>query len=189
MGRRFYRTGQFAKKAAVSVRTLRYYDKQGLLSPTDHTDTGYRLYSDDDLSELQQILALKFLGFTLEEIRAFRQTGPERLGGALANQKAMMQDRRAQIEAIIDAIEHAQKRLAAGACDWDAITHVIEVMQMENKKEWVDKYFTPEQRATMERLSATSYSDKAKRKMAGRSAAWTEQDQKRVDAQYAHIAA
>ena len=69
MGRRFYHTGQFARKVAVSVRTLRYYDRVGLLRPAQHTEAGYRLYTDADLVRLQQILALKFLGFSLEEIK------------------------------------------------------------------------------------------------------------------------
>jgi DNA-binding transcriptional MerR regulator len=67
---RFYRTGQFAKMTSVTLRTLRFYDKVGLLSPTEYTEAGYRLYSEDDLLTLQHILALKFLGFSLDEIKA-----------------------------------------------------------------------------------------------------------------------
>ncbi len=53
--RRLYPSGTFARKALVSVRTLRYYDKEGLLSPTEYSEAGYRLYSDEDLVNLQQI--------------------------------------------------------------------------------------------------------------------------------------
>ncbi|WP_308636331.1 MerR family transcriptional regulator [Paenibacillus silvisoli] len=59
-----YRANEFAKKASVSVRTLQYYDKQGVLPPSAYTESGHRLYSDSDLKALQQILALKFLGFS-----------------------------------------------------------------------------------------------------------------------------
>jgi DNA-binding transcriptional MerR regulator len=61
---------------SVSIRTLRYYDKVGLLSPSQYTEAGYRLYTDADLLRLQQILALKFLGFSLEEIKHCLQIGP-----------------------------------------------------------------------------------------------------------------
>lgn len=61
----FYFISEFAQKASVSVRTLRFYDKVGLLSPTSYTEAGYRLYTDTDFLRLQQILALKFLGFSL----------------------------------------------------------------------------------------------------------------------------
>ena len=187
MEQRLYSSGEFARKAAVSVRTLRFYHHQGLLSPTSYSASGYRLYSDEDLAELQQILALKFLGFKLTEIKRITRAGPERLLDRLSAQKAMMRDRRDQLDAIIRAIGRTEELLRAGENDWEAITDVIEVIQMEKKKDWVDRYFTPEQRETMERLNDSSYSDEAKATMAGWGE-WTEEDQQRVDAQYARIA-
>ena len=65
---RYYKTGEFAKMANVSIRTIRWYDKQGLLKPTMIAENGYRLYTDKDFVKLQQILSLKQLGFSLEEI-------------------------------------------------------------------------------------------------------------------------
>ena len=53
----------------VSVRTLHYYDEIGLLSPTEVTEAGYRLYGEDALSRLQQILLFRELEFPLKEIR------------------------------------------------------------------------------------------------------------------------
>ena len=88
MDQLFYHTGEFADKAEVSERTLRYYDKVGLLSPSQYTEAGYRLYTDEDLLNLQQILALKFLGFSLEEIKICLQTGPRQLREILTQQKA-----------------------------------------------------------------------------------------------------
>jgi DNA-binding transcriptional MerR regulator len=63
------RIGDFSKLSRVSVKTLRYYDETGLLKPV-HVDpfTGYRLYEYNQLSVLHRILALKDLGFSLEEI-------------------------------------------------------------------------------------------------------------------------
>ena len=95
----FYRTGEFAEMASVSVRTLRFYDKVSLLSPSGYTEAGYRLYTDRDFLRLQQILALKFLGFSLDDIKRCLQVGPTVLQEALALQKAMMQERRQQLEA------------------------------------------------------------------------------------------
>ncbi|BCE12738.1 hypothetical protein RSC3_00094 [Bacillus paralicheniformis] len=60
--------GQLAKRTGVSIRTLRYYDKIGLLIPTDYKEGGHRLYSLDELSRLQQIQSLKFIGFSLKDI-------------------------------------------------------------------------------------------------------------------------
>src|ERR1700730_14043687 len=107
----FYYTSEFAEMASVSVRTLRFYDKAGLLSPTSYTEAGHRLYTDRDFLRLQQILALKFLGFSLDEIKRCLQVGPTVLREALALQKAMMQEKREQLDAIIAAINETENLL------------------------------------------------------------------------------
>ena len=65
----YYTSGQFAHMAEVSVRTIRYYDQQNILKPSYVSDAGARFYTDEDLARLQQILLLKFLGFSLDDIR------------------------------------------------------------------------------------------------------------------------
>ncbi|MBM6800395.1 MerR family transcriptional regulator, partial [Coprobacillus cateniformis] len=65
---KYYKTGEFAKKANVSIRTIRYYDKKGLLNPSSIGANGYRYYTDKDFLKLQKILSLKYLGFSLEDI-------------------------------------------------------------------------------------------------------------------------
>lgn len=59
-----------AELAGVSVRTLHHYDEIGLLKPAGQSAAGYRLYSQEDLERLQQILFFRELGFSLKEIRA-----------------------------------------------------------------------------------------------------------------------
>ena len=63
-----YQIGTLAKLANVTERTLRYYDKIGLLKPSTVLSNGYRQYTDTDLLKLQKILSLKHLGFSIEEI-------------------------------------------------------------------------------------------------------------------------
>ena len=60
---------EVSKLAGVSIRTLQYYDKIGLLHPTGYTDAGYRLYDDTDLERLQHILLFRELEFPLKDIR------------------------------------------------------------------------------------------------------------------------
>jgi DNA-binding transcriptional MerR regulator len=64
-----WRVGEVAKLTGLSVRTLHYYEEMGLLTPSDRTETGHRRYTEADLARLQQILSLKSIGFSLEEIR------------------------------------------------------------------------------------------------------------------------
>jgi DNA-binding transcriptional MerR regulator len=184
---RLYASGEFARLAGVTVRTLRYYDRIGLLTPTDRSDAGYRRYSDDDLEDIEQILALKYLGFSLDEIRGLAEHDVASLEARLAKQKAMVRDKRKQLDDILHAIERAERALRAEDPDIHAIAQIIEVMRMEHKEEWVEKYFTGEQRATMDRLSEEAYSEEARAELASRGP-WTETDQKRVDAQYAALA-
>jgi DNA-binding transcriptional MerR regulator len=179
---RLYRTSQFARRAGVSARTLRFYDKERLLSPTQYSDSGYRLYTDEDLVNLQQILALKFLGFSLDEIKTLLQasSGARTLGEVLAQQKAMMQAKRSQLDGIISAISRTEKLLEAGQSDWDSLVTVIHAIRMEQNKDWAKKYFTPEQLDRMQSLSDQSYSDEAQAKIAARTPEWTEADQQRI---------
>lgn len=187
MDQHHYRTGQFARKASVSIRTLRYYDKEGLLAPSQYSESGYRLYTDEDLVNLQQILALKFLGFSLDEIKALLRTHPRSLQDVLAQQKAIMEAKRARLDGIIQAISEMERVLQDGRCDWDSLVTVIQAIKMEQDHEWVKKYFTPEQLKEMQNLSAHSYSDEARKRIAERGAGWTEADQERASAQWSRL--
>ena len=163
--------------AAVSVRTLRFYDKVGLLSPTSYTGAGYRLYTDSDFLRLQQILALKFLGFSLEEIRRCLQVGPTALRESLALQRAMMQEKREQLDAVIKAIDETQTLLQTKQPEWASIVRVIRVMQMSQTNDWRRKYFSDEQLLQMEELSKQSYTEEQRAKLAEWGKNWSEEDQ------------
>lgn len=66
---RSYTTGDLAKLAGVSVRTVQYYDKRGILSPSDLTEGGRRIYVDSDLEQLRMICFLRELDFSIEQIK------------------------------------------------------------------------------------------------------------------------
>jgi DNA-binding transcriptional MerR regulator len=182
-----YSIGQFAAAACVSLRTLRYYDRVGLLSPASRTPAGYRVYTQGDMMALQQILALKFLGFSLTEIRTCMRRDPGQIGTILARQRAMMRERRKQLDTIISAIEQAETLVESNRCDWQAIVRVIQVIQMEQQHDWAKKYFSDDSLQKMEELSQSSYSDEARQKLAQRE--WTETDQEQASARWAHVAA
>jgi DNA-binding transcriptional MerR regulator len=186
---RLYHTSQFARKASVSVRTLRYYDSVELLSPSHHTASGFRLYSDEDFARLQRILALKFLGFSLQEIKLCLCFGPHTLRTSLAEQKAMMQERRDQLDTVIHALTETEALLQANPHDWQAIVHVTQVIRMQQSNDWRKKYFTEEQLQQMENLSRQSYTEEQRQHLAERGKNWTEQDQQRVGQQWSETIA
>jgi MerR family transcriptional regulator, copper efflux regulator len=61
--------GQVAERTGLSLRTIRFYEENGLVVPTARSDGGFRLYSDDDVARLEVIKRMKPLGFTLEEMQ------------------------------------------------------------------------------------------------------------------------
>lgn len=105
--RRTYHVGAVSRIARTSVRTLHYYDEIQLLVPTARTDAGYRLYTDEDLLRLQQILIGRELGLSLEDIR--RSLDDPSFDGrkALLAQKEQLQERAAQTAAMIAAVDAA----------------------------------------------------------------------------------
>ena len=67
------KVGELARRTGLTVRTLHHYDEIGLLKPSLHTGAGHRLYTAIDVARLQQVLSLRQLGFSLDEIREFLQ--------------------------------------------------------------------------------------------------------------------
>src|SRR5262245_49278277 len=63
------KVGELARRTGLTVRTLHHYDEIGLLKPSLHTEAGHRLYTAGDVARLQQVLSLRQLGFSLEEVR------------------------------------------------------------------------------------------------------------------------
>jgi DNA-binding transcriptional MerR regulator len=171
---------------SVSVRTLRFYDRIGLLAPSGRTEAGYRLYGEGDLARLEQILALKFLGFSLDEIKRVLQESPLGMREALEQQCAMLRERRMRLESVIQATEQAERLLRTDESDWAAVASVIRAIQMNQNNDWRKKYFTDEQLETMDELIESSYSAEAQATLAARPT-WTEEDQRRVDERYAAL--
>ena len=62
-------SGEIAKKAGISQKAVRIYDEKGLLKPVDYSESNYRLYDEQSLLILEKIIALKHIGFSLEQIR------------------------------------------------------------------------------------------------------------------------
>lgn len=90
--------GEAARRAGVSVRALRYYDRIGLLTPSETTDAGYRYYDADAMARLQQILFYKELGMPLEQIgRVLDSPEADRMD-ALRKHRRLLEMKRDRIE-------------------------------------------------------------------------------------------
>lgn len=88
----------------ISIRALRYYDEIGLLKPTTLTDANYRLYNDEALEKLQQILFFRELEIPLEDIKAIMDNPHFDKGQALLTQRALLEHKRNRLNGIIELI-------------------------------------------------------------------------------------
>lgn len=93
---------EVSKLAGVSIRTLQYYDKIGLLRPTGHTDAGYRLYDDADLERLQHILLFRELEFPLKDIKDILSSPDFDRGKALEQQIELLRLKKEHIENLMN---------------------------------------------------------------------------------------
>ncbi|MBE1553059.1 MerR family transcriptional regulator [Sporosarcina limicola] len=96
---------EVSKLTGVSVRTLHHYDEIGLLVPDDSTEAGYRIYSDENLATLQQILFFRELGFTLAKIKELLTSPTFNRQEAFEMQRTMLLEKRKQLDSMINTIE------------------------------------------------------------------------------------
>lgn len=163
-----WKVGELAKATGITVRTLHHYDEIGLLSPSRHSESGHRLYSEPDVLRLQRIMSLKQLGFALDEIRelindrTFNPVANVRMQlERLTIQIRTLENLRSQLEELYGMLT-ARRNVTA-----DQLIKLIEVMTV------YQNYFTPEQL------------DKLKRQRESLSA----EERKQVDTEWTELAA
>lgn len=120
--------------AQVSVRTIRFYDKQNILKPSYVTEAGARFYTDSDFVKLQQILLLKYLGFSLDEIKGMTIDDLDYhfLQNSLSMQKKLVTDKIEQMQLVENAIDNTISALEDNKqIDWSQMLHLIHLTGME----------------------------------------------------------
>lgn len=133
-GEGYYTSGQFAQKANVSIRTIRYYDKQGLLKPAAFSEAGYRLYTDSDFAKLQKILTLKYLGFSLDEIRSITINDDDNdyVKESLKLQLGLIGKRIEHLKLVEQTLRETWGLVKdKEEVDWNKILHLIHITNME----------------------------------------------------------
>ena len=148
----YYKTGQFAKLANVSERTIRYYDKIGLLKPSFVMENGYRQYSDLDLLKLQKILSLKHLGFRIEEIFPMVMDNTN-LKESFDLQMHLIDDKISHLQSLKDALKRASQ---SEDLSWNMILSLVQwsneettiIEQYKNAKNLNDRILLHEKYST-----------------------------------------
>lgn len=132
--KKYYTAGEIAGMSGVSTRTIRFYDKKGLLAPSGHTKSGYRLYSKEAFGVLQRILMFKYLGFSLEQIRNMMQKeggDQQKMKEHLCRQEELLLQKRGQLDELIEAVNFAKE------CNeedrWDSMLRLLSLLTEEEK--------------------------------------------------------
>lgn len=110
-----YRIKEVADLLGISVRMLHHYNKIDLIKPESFTEAGYRLYSDDNLSMLQQVLFFRELNFSLQEIKEIINNKNFNQMKALETHKTMLKEKIKKLEKIIETVDKTINSIKGGA--------------------------------------------------------------------------
>jgi len=166
-----YRVKEFAELAGITVRALHHYDRLGLLKPR-RTPAGYRMYSLRDMERLEQIVALRFLGIPLKQIKTLLDRSALDLPDALRLQRRVLEDKRLLLDRAIGAIREAEEAMRPGKpADAALLKKIIEVIEMQDNMNWSKKY----------------YSEEAQAKIEDRKALWSPELQERVTREWTEL--
>ncbi|MEI6665757.1 MAG: MerR family transcriptional regulator [Chloroflexota bacterium] len=139
---RTWHIGALAKETGLTVRTLRHYEHEGLLTPSHRNDTGHRVYSSADVTRLYEILVLRRIGLGLAAIREQLES-PRDLRDVVAEHLTATREASAVQQRLIERLQRVHTSLEFGQLSSEALLRVMEDMTM------LERYLSTEQ---MERL-------------------------------------
>lgn len=134
MGRN-WKVGELAKLTGLTIRTLRFYDQISLFSPSHHTASGHRLYTEADIARLHQILSLKQLGLPLDDIKAVLADERISLFEILSHQIGRIRQTMLAQQKLLQELEHVaglmQRRKSLTIDDF---TKLLAMMRISHQK-------------------------------------------------------
>ena len=150
-----YKIKQISELTGVTVRTLQYYDEIGLLVPGIKTKDQHRLYGDQEILLLQQIMVLKSMGLSLKQVQFFMDNSDADLAESLQTQVDKLHQQSERSKKLAQLLENSLSDYRKNNdVDWENATKVIKLIQMGEVDfyTWVDNYFTKEERARVTAL-------------------------------------
>lgn len=135
--------GDLAKKMNVTVRTLQYYDKMGILTPAVKTSHGKRFYSNKEMVMLYQILSMKYLGFSLEEIKnnLIPLDTPEEVVAVLESQEVSIAEQIKKLKEISESIHLLKSEVVQmHEVDFSKYADILGMIQKNDMSYWTVKF-------------------------------------------------
>ncbi|WP_438445026.1 MerR family transcriptional regulator [Gorillibacterium sp. sgz5001074] len=131
----YLKVGELARLTGLTIRTLRYYDQMGLLHPSAQTEAGHRLYEEADLARLHQILTLKELGLSLEEIKALLLSGQVTPEETVRLQMERLEQEIWQRSRLLELLRHVSKSMQRKApIPLEDFTGLLQAMKAGHEK-------------------------------------------------------
>ena len=128
-----YTAGELARLVGVSSRTVRYYDKKGLLKPVSYTEGGYRLYDKHSALQLQKIKMLQYAGLSLKQIdHMIESQGGDSITEILWRQKLLLEQKRKQINQVIASLEDALFACNETGDEHENVEHVLDILHVKD---------------------------------------------------------
>ncbi|MFC4301922.1 MerR family transcriptional regulator [Cohnella boryungensis] len=133
--KRHWKVGDLAQLTGLTVRTLRFYNQIGLFSPSGQTESGHRLYDESDLAQLQQILSLKEMGLSLEEIKS-ALSGEQISPLEIVNlQMTRLKEQIKLQQKLLEQLQHVSKQLQGKtALSVEDFTRLLQAMKKNQEK-------------------------------------------------------
>ena len=149
-----YTVGELAKKLGVSTRTIRFYEEKKLLHPCGRSEAGYRFYDDRSAERLQKIIMLRFLDYSLEQIREMMQREQQNpdVRKSLGEQEQLLLEKREHIERLLEAVRRTQN-----APDEELWDHMRSVIDLTKDREYVIRQYISDANLN-KRISIHDYS-------------------------------
>lgn len=158
MIKKSYSINELCKLTKVSVRTLHHYDEINILKPNHRTEKGHRRYSEDDLLQLQQIVTLKYMGFSLTEIKKVLMQKDFNFFDSLKIQENALLEKITSLQKITKLINYLinQNELNQ-SINWESVIQITEILKLSHSdhQQWYKKYLTENEQKVYEHHGLT----------------------------------
>ncbi len=151
-----YTIGQLSKKTGVTTRTLDYYNEINLLNPSSVTEGGHRLYDEEDIMQLEQILALKYMGFSLQKIREILDEQKITWESAFDQQLEMVRQEKKRLLALEQSLNAVLGSIRVeGEIKWPIIFDIIQFFRKDPQAivHLYEKYFSEKELEMIQQMN------------------------------------
>ncbi len=139
-----YSIKEMSQLTSLTIRTLHYYDEINLLKP-NRSKNGHRFYTEDNLIRLQHIIIMKYVGFSLTQIKKILKENNFNVIDSLRIQKQALIDEEIRIKKVNNLLHYIVNQYdLSQSIDWNAVNKIIQIIELkkESQNKWYEQYLT-----------------------------------------------